>query len=87
MGGEDREFVAPEARDQIAVADGPEQALGDEDQQLAARRVPMHVVDRLEPVEIEQEHRMRGALPAGGSIAAASASSNRRRLGSPVSTS
>ena len=55
-----RELIAAEARDQVVAAQGPAQALGDAANQLVADRVTEGVVDVLEVVEIDVEHR-RGA--------------------------
>ena len=56
-GAEDRELVAAEARDQVALADRAAQALGDLDQQPVAGLVAEAVVDDLEVVEVEEQHR------------------------------
>lgn len=45
----------------MLAANGPAQALRDRNENLIPGSVPMEVVDAFESVEIEQEHRMRGA--------------------------
>ena len=50
------ELVAAEPRDQILLAHGAAQALGDLDQQPVAGLVAEAVVDDLEVVEVEEEH-------------------------------
>ena len=54
---QDRELVAAQARDRVAVADAVVQALGELDQQQVADVVAKGVVDLLEAVEIEQQER------------------------------
>ena len=54
---QDGELVAAEARDRADLADRVREAGGDGAQQLVARLVPARVVDRLEPVEVEEEER------------------------------
>ena len=78
------EFVAAEPGGQVARAGGGKQPPGDLDQQRVPRRVPHRVVDRLEPVEVEEQHG--GTRPVSRS-ASASQSSSRLRLGRPVSGS
>ena len=55
--GEDHELVAAEARDRVAVAHQLGQPLGDGDQQPVADVVSEVVVDRLELVEVDEQHR------------------------------
>ena len=61
MARQDDEFVAAEARHQVAVADGAQEAAGDHDQGLVAGAMAVEVVDLLEAVEVEHQQRMRGA--------------------------
>ena len=56
---QDRELVAAEAGDGVAVADAVLQAPGELDQQQIADVVAERVVDLLEAVEIEQQQRQR----------------------------
>jgi hypothetical protein len=56
---QDREFVAAKARHQVLFACRPAQAHGDVDQNFVADTVAVKIVDPLECVEIEQQHRMR----------------------------
>jgi hypothetical protein len=56
---QDREFIAAKPRHQVLLACGLAQANGDVDQHLVADAVAVKIVDPLECVEIEQEHRMR----------------------------
>jgi hypothetical protein len=53
-GQQDGEFVATEPGQQLALAEGREQARTDLAQQLVAGGVPEAVVDLLEPVEVQQ---------------------------------
>ena len=53
---EERELVAAEARDRVALADVLLDALGDLAEQLVADGVAQRVVDDLEAVEVEEEH-------------------------------
>ena len=55
LAGQDRELVAAEARQQVALAQLRPDALGDVDEQLVARRVTERVVDHLEVVEVEED--------------------------------
>ena len=48
----DQELVAPKTSDQVRVAAGQAQALGDQHEQLVAGRVAEAVVDGLELVEV-----------------------------------
>ena len=52
-----RELVAAQARHGVPLADAAAQPLGHSPQQLVAGRVPERVVDDLESVEVEKEHR------------------------------
>ena len=52
------ELVAADARDEIVVADRRAHALADRHQQRVARHVAERVVDRLELVEVDEQHRV-----------------------------
>ena len=54
---EDRELVATEARDDVARPQLRGDALAQHDQELVARAVPQAVVDGLEAVAVEEQHR------------------------------
>ncbi|WRL64266.1 hypothetical protein U6N30_32785 [Blastococcus brunescens] len=54
-GDQDGELVAAQAGDQVVLADDGVQSAGHLDQQLVAGLVPGDVVDRLEPVEVEDQ--------------------------------
>jgi hypothetical protein len=54
---QDRELVAPQARDHVRLAQAARETVRHPDQQLIAGRVPVAVVDLLELVEVEEEHR------------------------------
>ena len=56
---DDRELVAAEPRDQLVAAGHRAKPLRDLDQQFVAGRVAVKVVDRLEAVEVDAEHRHR----------------------------
>ena len=58
--GQDRELVAAEAGDRVARAQRLLEPRGDRREQLVAGRVAEAVVDELELVEVEEEHRDRG---------------------------
>ena len=61
------ELVAADARDGVDAPEAAAEALGDLDQELIAVVVPEVVVDQLEPVEVEEQHR--GELaPARGAL-------------------
>ncbi len=63
LGQQDYEFVAAEATDRIFFPQACGQALRNLDQQVVADRVPQCVVDRLEPIEIDEQHRAVTAMP------------------------
>jgi hypothetical protein len=65
---EDRELVAAEPRDLVAVAQRGSQPGADLSQQGIPGRVPECVVDLLEAVEVEQEHGDPG-VPGGDRLA------------------
>ncbi len=54
---QDRELVAAEPCDDVAVPDGGEQSGGDHPEQLVADLMAEQVVDGLEVVEVETEER------------------------------
>ena len=56
---DDRELLAAEPADHVLRPDDRAQALGEEAQQLVADGVAVHVVDVLEVVDVEHEHRER----------------------------
>src|SRR3546814_17919608 len=55
----DDEFLAAVARHQVDVAHAPRYPLGQLDQHLAAALVAVAVVDALELVDVEHQHRYR----------------------------
>ena len=91
---EDRELVAGEAGEQgtgacaageLGVDDHP-QAVGDHDQQLVAAGMAKAVVDQLEAVEVDEQHRR--LAPSSTSLISLSASERKcSRLGSEVTGS
>ena len=62
MALQDREFVAAKPRDGVALAHRDANALRDDPEQLVADRMAERVVDALEVVEVEIEHRHRLAV-------------------------
>ena len=64
---DDGEFVAADARHQRAFR-GRRDALGEFDQRLVADQMAVHVVDRLEAVEVEHQHG--GAVAIGHDVRA-----------------
>jgi hypothetical protein len=61
---DDAEFVAADARDGVAAPDHAGEPLGDLPDQLVAGGVAIGVVDRLEAIEVDQQHRQALAGPA-----------------------
>ena len=61
-GCEDRELVSSEPPDRVQRAHRASQSLDHPAQQLVAGGMAVHVVDRLEVVEVEQHERERVAL-------------------------
>ena len=59
---QDGELVAAEPRRQLLGTHVAAQALGEGDEQLVAGRVAEVVVDRLEPVQVDEEHDRLGAV-------------------------
>eukprot|EP01136_Pigoraptor_vietnamica_P023555 Opistho-1_new@75768 len=57
--GEDRELVAAESCDKIAVAHRGQQPLRHTNKYLVPCTMAMNIIDPLKPVEVEQEHGMR----------------------------
>ena len=84
-GDRDRELVAAEARDQVAGAQHAPHALGDDLEQVVAGAVAERVVDHLEVVEVDEQHR--DLVAAGSAISSRSRCRNSVRFGSPVSGS
>ena len=62
---DDDELVAAEAGDGVAGAHDPAQPVGHRHQQLVAGGVTPAVVDQLETVEVDEQHRHLAARPAG----------------------
>ena len=62
MLGEHDELVAAEARDRVLGPQRGGDAVGGAAQHLVAARVAEAVVDRLEAVEVEEQHGQRGVL-------------------------
>ncbi len=65
FGKHDLEFVAAQPEHPLLVADDPDQPLRDLPEQCVARGVAERVVDLLEPIEIDQQHRARPAMMLG----------------------
>ena len=65
MGKEDSELVAADARDDVAFAHPVGQQSRDLDQRLVAGAMAKAVVDHLQPVEVDVEHRRTCAVAAG----------------------
>ena len=61
VGQDQREFVAAEAGDDVGFTGAPADHGAGFDQRLAARQVPVAVVDLLEAVEVEEQQRQRAA--------------------------
>ena len=59
---QDRELVAAEPRDRVAVADAVVETPGEMDQEQVAEMVAERVVDLLEAIEVEQQQRQRFAV-------------------------
>ena len=64
VGQDQRELVAADAGEHVAVAEDAAQCLADAREQLVAGCVPERVVDLLEPVEVEQQQRSGAPVPA-----------------------
>jgi hypothetical protein len=62
---QDGELVAAQAGDAVAGAHARGEPAGDGDEQLVAGRVAEGVVDRLEAVEVDEQHRRRGTRGRG----------------------
>ena len=80
----DRELVAAQAGDHVLGPQARAQARGDRDQQLVAGGVAEAVVDRLEVVEVDEQH---GSSPRALAIASLTLSVNSARLARLVSGS
>ena len=61
-GDQDREFVAAQARDHVVGAHRRHQPLGHFHQQAVAGGMAHAVVDQLEPVQVQEQHRERHAV-------------------------
>ena len=85
---QDRELVAAEARGHVGAARARVQPARELDQHLVAGGVAERVVDRLEVVEVEEDHRG-GALVRGARARRAwrTCSENIARLARPVTGS
>ena len=81
------ELVAAESRHGVLAADGVGEAAAHRDEQLVARVVTEAVVDDLEAVEVEEEHRDHGVPSPSRASAASSRSTASARLGRSVSVS
>jgi hypothetical protein len=57
MAQQNPEFVAADPRHQVALAHAAHQKARDLDQRLVARLVAAAVVDQLEPVDVDEQHR------------------------------
>ncbi len=86
---QDRELVAAQARDHVAGRARADDAAAGFDQQLVADQVADAVVDQLEAVQVQEQHRERGGPSSrrARAIASARRSSSCARLGRPVSVS
>ena len=63
LGDQRDEFVTSDARDGVFVAQTPQQTKGDRLQQLVTDAVSEGVVDGLEMVHVEEQHRTHVAVP------------------------
>ena len=84
---DDGEFVAAEARHGVVRAHARSQSAGHRLQQRVADRVTERVVDGLEVIEIEAEHRKRVAALDPRSAPSSISSRKRTRFGRSVSAS
>ena len=83
VGGRGRELVAAEAGDEVAVAHGVGDPLGDRDEECVAGGVAERVVDDLEVVEVDEEDG-RHRLAAAAAARARSRTRSRRQLEHPA---
>ena len=60
----DQEFLAAQAEDVVAAAQGVHQILRDLLQHRVARIVAVVVVDPLEEIDVDRQHRQRGVIAA-----------------------
>ncbi|HYD79948.1 MAG TPA: hypothetical protein VEC06_09065 [Paucimonas sp.] len=60
------EFVAAEPSDHVFIAHAALEAVGHLDQHLVADLVPIGIVDRLEPIQIEEQHGQAAPVALGG---------------------
>ena len=82
-GQQDRELVAAEPGDRVALADAFLQALGELHQQQVADVVAERVVDLLEAVEVEQQQRQRLAGARRGAQRLGQAVLEQQAVGQP----
>ena len=80
---QDRELVAAEAGGGVAGAGGAADAIGDGLQQLVADGVAERVVDRLEVVEVDEQHDDRVGLGTGDAQGVVHAIEEQRPVGEP----
>ena len=80
---QDRELVAAEAGGGVAGAGGAADAIGDGLQQLVADGVAERVVDRLEVVEVDEQHDDRVGLGTGDAQGVVHAVEEQRPVGEP----
>ena len=81
---EHHELVAAEARDDVAGPDRVPEPLRDGHDELVAERVPEAVVDELEVVEVDEQHRDHAVPLPPARAPCATRSVKLDRLGSPV---
>ena len=72
-----RKLIAADARSEAVFADAGNEARGDDLQQLVADGVAMHVIDRLEAIEIDENQR-KGALLIADQLRGRRSSSSRK---------
>ena len=82
-----RELVAAQPRREVVAPDAALDPLRDRGQQPVARRVAERVVDDLEVVEVEEQHRQHAARPDRSASWRSTCSANIARFASPVSGS
>ena len=62
--GDDDELVPAEAGDRVSLSSDSGETFGDPSEERVAGQVAERVVDHLEPVEVEEQHRQRATSPA-----------------------
>ena len=83
-----RELVAPDAADRVGGSQVRLEALGEGPQRGVAGGVTVLVVDGLEPVEVVEHQRQRGAGPPGpGQLSSSKRAKKARRFSAPVRSS